>query len=65
VSNEVKRDILPVPDRPYSGLVRMEFPYDGGGLGKGGTISLYVDGGKVGDGRIAPEERLRIALAGQ
>ena len=65
MSNEVKRDILLVPDRPYSGLVRMEFAYDGGGLAKGGTISLYVDGGKVSDGRIAPEERLRIALAGQ
>jgi hypothetical protein len=32
--------------------VRMEFAYDGGGLGKGGTASLYVDGKKVGDGKI-------------
>ena len=24
--------------------VRMEFAYDGGGLGKGGTVTLYVDG---------------------
>ncbi|HTR74488.1 MAG TPA: arylsulfatase [Solirubrobacterales bacterium] len=32
--------------------VRMEFDYDGGGLGKGGDISLYVDGVKVGEGRI-------------
>jgi arylsulfatase len=32
--------------------VRMEFAYDGGGLGKGGTASLYVDGGKVGEGRV-------------
>jgi arylsulfatase A-like enzyme len=32
--------------------VRMEFAYDGGGLGKGGTVSLYVDGGKVGEGRV-------------
>ncbi len=32
--------------------VRMEFDYDGGGLGKGGTISLYIDGDKTGDGRI-------------
>ncbi len=32
--------------------VRMEFSYDGGGLGKGGVASLFVDGAKVGEGRI-------------
>jgi arylsulfatase len=32
--------------------VRMEFAYDGGGLAKGGTASLYVDGEKIGEGRI-------------
>jgi arylsulfatase len=32
--------------------VRMEFKYDGGGLGKGGTASLYADGKKVGEGRV-------------
>jgi arylsulfatase len=32
--------------------VRMEFTYDGGGLGKGGAVSLYVDGRKTGDGRV-------------
>jgi arylsulfatase len=32
--------------------VRAEFAYDGGGLGKGGTVSLYVDGSKVGEGRV-------------
>jgi arylsulfatase A-like enzyme len=32
--------------------VRMEFSYDGGGLAKGGTVSLYVDGSKVGEGRV-------------
>ena len=31
----------------------MEFTYDGGGLGKGGTATLYVGGKKVGEGRIA------------
>jgi arylsulfatase len=33
--------------------VRMEFTYDGGGLGKGAAIALSVDGKKVGDGRVA------------
>ncbi len=31
--------------------VRMEFAYDGGGLAKGGNITLYVDGKKCGEGR--------------
>ena len=32
--------------------VRMEFAYAGGGLGKGGQVTLYVDGEKVGEGPI-------------
>jgi hypothetical protein len=32
--------------------VRMEFAYDGGGLALGGTVSLYVDGEKNGEGRV-------------
>jgi arylsulfatase len=32
--------------------VRMEFAYAGGGLGKGGAVTLYVDGKKVGQGAI-------------
>jgi arylsulfatase len=32
--------------------VRMEFGYDGGGLGKGGTVSLYLDGAECGEGRV-------------
>jgi hypothetical protein len=32
--------------------VRMEFAYAGGGLGKGGKVSLYVDGENVGSGEV-------------
>jgi arylsulfatase A-like enzyme len=32
--------------------VRMEFKYDGGGLAKGGDAMLYLDGKKVGEGRV-------------
>jgi arylsulfatase A-like enzyme len=32
--------------------VRMEFKYDGGGVAKGGGVTLYVDGKAVGQGRI-------------
>jgi arylsulfatase A-like enzyme len=36
--------------------VRMEFAYDGGGLAKGGTVSLYLDGKEVGEGRVESTE---------
>ncbi len=32
--------------------VRMEFAYDGGGLAKGGDVTLYYDGDAVGTGRV-------------
>ena len=37
---------------PGEHQVRMEFAYDGGGLGKGGTATLYLDGEQVGQGRV-------------
>ena len=40
----------PIPAGQHQ--VRAEFAYDGGGLGKGGTVSLYIDGKKVGEGRV-------------
>jgi arylsulfatase A-like enzyme len=36
--------------------VRAEFAYDGGGLGKGGTITLYLDGQPAGKGRVDSTE---------
>src|SRR4029453_13459142 len=32
--------------------VRMAFAYDGGGLAKGGDVTLYYDGAAVGSGRV-------------
>jgi arylsulfatase len=40
----------PVPAGTHQ--VRMEFTYDGGGLAKGGTVTLYLDGTQVGQGRV-------------
>ncbi len=40
----------PIPTGEHQ--VRLEFAYDGGGLGKGGTATLFVDGAQVGEGRI-------------
>ena len=40
----------PIPAGAHQ--VRMEFGYDGGGLAKGGDITLYYDGKPVGKGRV-------------
>jgi hypothetical protein len=40
----------PVPRGPHQ--VRMEFAYDGDGLGKGGDVRLYLDGDPIGEGRV-------------
>ena len=41
----------PIP--PGDHQVRMEFAYAGGGLGKGGTATLFIDGKQVGSGPVA------------
>ena len=40
----------PIPAGEHQ--VRMEFAYDGGGLAKGGGVTLFVDGEKAGEGRL-------------
>lgn len=40
----------PIPEGTHQ--VRMEFAYDGGGLAKGGGVTLYYDGQAVGTGRV-------------
>ncbi|HEX5829012.1 MAG TPA: arylsulfatase [Candidatus Limnocylindrales bacterium] len=42
--------------------VRMDFAYDGGGLGKGGTVTLSVDGRPVGEGRIGATVPMLFSL---
>ncbi|RZK72333.1 MAG: arylsulfatase [Rhodococcus sp. (in: high G+C Gram-positive bacteria)] len=40
------------PLSPGDHEVRMEFDYEGGGLGKGGTVTLYADGHSIGSGKV-------------
>jgi arylsulfatase len=42
--------------------VRMESTYDGGGIGKGSNIALYVDGKKVGEGRVERSHSLFFSM---
>jgi arylsulfatase A-like enzyme len=46
----------PIPAGKHQ--VRMEFAYDGGGLGKGGNVTLYYDGKKVGAGRVGETQAM-------
>lgn len=39
--------------KPGKADIRFEFDYDGGGIGKGGTGTLYVNGRQVAEGRIS------------
>jgi arylsulfatase len=46
----------PLPEGSHQ--VRMEFVYDGGGLGKGGDVALYYDGAAAAKGRVAATQPL-------
>lgn len=45
----LESDVLLTPGEHQ---VRLEFKYDGNGIGKGGDVHLYIDGKKVSEGRI-------------
>jgi hypothetical protein len=51
---------LPLP--PGTHQIRMEFAYDGGGMGKGADIDLFVDGGHVGNGRVERTHALFFSM---
>ena len=37
---------------PGKSVVRVEFAYDGGGLAKGGAVTMFINEKKVGEGRV-------------
>ena len=47
---------VPIPAGTHQ--IRMEFAYDGGGLAKGGDVTLYFDGTTVGTGRVGATQPL-------
>jgi hypothetical protein len=47
---------------PGPATIRLEFKYDGGGAGKGGLATLYVNDKKVGEGRIEKTIPARYSL---
>ena len=52
----------PLPGGPVK--LRGEFRYEGGGLGKGGTMQLFVNGKKVGEGRMEQTQGITLGLGG-
>lgn len=49
---ELFKVVADEPVAPGERQVRMEFDYEGGGVGKGGDIHLYVDGTEVASGKV-------------
>ena len=47
---------------PGNHVVRLAFKYDGGGIGKGATGTLFVDGNQVAQGPIARTVPIRFSL---
>jgi arylsulfatase len=51
---------VPLPAGKHQ--ARMEFVYDGGGIGKGGAVTLFVDGKPVGGGRVERTHRFLFSM---
>jgi arylsulfatase len=56
------RIISPQPITPGDHVVRFSFKYDGGGIGKGGQGTLFIDGNQVAQGRIERTIPVRFSL---
>jgi arylsulfatase A-like enzyme len=68
VGNFLNRSITRVTSEKPLALgaakLRAEFDYDGGGLGKGGKMTLLVNGQKVGEGRMEQTQGITLGLGG-
>ncbi|MCX7409832.1 MAG: hypothetical protein NTZ32_17285 [Planctomycetales bacterium] len=47
---------------PGKHTIKMDFTYDGGGIGRGGAAAVSVDGKEVAKGRVERTIPIRIAL---
>jgi len=68
VGNFLSRSITRVKTdktlKPGLATLRAEFSYDGGGLGKGGKLALFVNGEKAGEGRMEQTQAITLGLGG-
>ncbi len=64
-SNQPQHKFRIIADQPLPAgnhVVRFAFKYDGGGIGKGATGTLFVDGNQVAQGQIAQTIPIRFSL---
>src|SRR5262245_30731862 len=64
-SNQPEHKYRVASDQPLAAgphVVRFSFKYDGGGVGKGATGTLFVDGQQVAEGKIPQTIRARFSL---
>jgi arylsulfatase A-like enzyme len=65
VSNQPAHKFRVGSSQPLSAgnhLVRLKFDYDGGGIGKGGTATMFVDEKQVAQGHIPQTVKVRFSL---
>jgi arylsulfatase A-like enzyme len=65
LSNQPEHKFLIASDQPVppgDHVVRFTFKYDGGGIGKGATGTLFLDGKQVAEGRIPQTIAARFSL---
>jgi arylsulfatase len=63
-SNRPEHKFRIASDQPIpagSHIVRLNFKYDGGGIGRGATGTLFVDGKPVAEGRISQTVPIRFS----
>ncbi|MEZ0352534.1 arylsulfatase [Mycobacterium sp. pR1184] len=53
----------PLPEGPVS--LGLSFDYDGGGFGRGASVSLHVNETTVADGRVEPTVPFRFSMSGE
>ena len=65
ISNQPEHKFRIASDQPLppgNHVVRFGFKYDGGGVGKGATGTIFVDGKQVAQGRIERTAIVRFSL---
>jgi arylsulfatase len=65
VSNQPRhlyRTVAPDKLSPGKHTIRVDFIYDGGGVGKGGAVRLWVDEKQVAEGRVEQSVVARFSL---
>jgi arylsulfatase len=64
LGREIYRATSTEPVTPGPAKLRAEFAYDGGGMGRGGRVSLYTGDRKIGEGRVGQTQALTLGLGG-